>query len=90
MTTLLIIACCLVVNALLSALEMAFVSVGKPELRQKSRTGDKKAFELLRLRENPERTLSVLQIGITLVGAVSAAVGGAGADGQGRGVDCLV
>lgn len=80
MSTLLIIAACLLLNALLSALEMAFVSVGKPELRQKSRTGDKKAFELLRLRENPERTLSVLQIGITLVGAISAAVGGAGAD----------
>lgn len=80
MTTILVIATCLVLNALLSAIEMAFVSVGKPELRQKSRTGDKKAFELLRLRENPERTLSVLQIGITLVGAVSAAVGGAGAD----------
>jgi putative hemolysin len=80
MTTLLVIALCLVLNALLSAIEMAFVSVGKPELRQKSRTGDKKAFELLRLRENPERTLSVLQIGITLVGAISAAVGGAGAD----------
>ena len=80
MMTLLVISLCLILNALLSAIEMAFVSVGKPELRQKSRAGDKKAFELLRLRENPERTLSVLQIGITLVGAISAAVGGAGAD----------
>ncbi|MNL21366.1 Magnesium and cobalt efflux protein CorC [compost metagenome] len=32
------------------------------------------------LRLSPERTLSVLQIGITLVGAISAAVGGAGAE----------
>lgn len=80
MISLIVIALCLATNALLSALEMAFVSVGKPELRQKAKTGDKKAFDLLRLRENPERTLSVLQIGITLVGAVSAAVGGAGAE----------
>jgi putative hemolysin len=31
------------------------------------------------MRQNPERTLSVLQVGITLVGIVSAAAGGAGA-----------
>lgn len=31
------------------------------------------------MRDNPERTLSIIQIGITLVGAIAAAVGGAGA-----------
>jgi putative hemolysin len=35
---------------------------------------------LLALRENPERTLSVIQIGITFVGALAAALGGAGAE----------
>lgn len=75
----LIIAACLVLNGLLAAIEMAFVSIGKPLLRQLARGGDKDAQKILFLREAPERTLSVIQIGITLVASVSAAVGGAGA-----------
>lgn len=59
---------------------MAFVTVSKPHLRKLSNEGDKLAQKVLRLRSNPERVLSVLQIGITLVGAISAAVGGAGAE----------
>src|SRR5690606_16344386 len=74
-----IIFVCLILNALLAAYEMAFVSVPKPELRSLARQGNKDAQTLLSLRVNPERTLSVIQIGITLVGVVAAAVGGAGA-----------
>lgn len=59
---------------------MAFVTVSKPHLRKLSNEGDRLAQKLLDLRSNPERILSVLQIGITLVGAISAAVGGAGAE----------
>jgi putative hemolysin len=59
---------------------MAFVTVSKPHLRKLSQKGDKQAQKVLALRSNPERVLSVLQIGITLVGAISAAVGGAGAE----------
>lgn len=80
MAELLIIVVCLVLNAVFSAIEMAFVTIGKPELRQRVKRGDGKAGRLLSLRENPERALSVIQVGITLVGAVSAAVGGAGAE----------
>lgn len=80
MSELIIVGLCLLLNACLSALEMAFVTVHKPELRAAARRGMGKATVLLRLKERPERVLSVLQIGITLVGAVSAAVGGAGAE----------
>ncbi len=76
---LLIIAACLVLNGLLAAVEMAFVSIGKPLLRQLAGRGDREAQKILFLREAPERTLSVIQIGITLVASVSAAVGGASA-----------
>ncbi len=76
----LIVLVCLILNAVLACVEMAFVSVGRPLLRQISAAGNRDARRLLTLRENPERTLSVLQIGITLVGVVSAAVGGAGAE----------
>ncbi|MCX7979235.1 MAG: hemolysin family protein, partial [Bdellovibrionaceae bacterium] len=44
-----------------------------------ARKGNAEAARLLKLRDNPERTLSVIQIGITMVGATSAAVGGVGA-----------
>ena len=71
MIELVVVAVCLCLNALLSCLGMAFVSVGRPQLRQMAQRGHKDAQRLLRLRDNPERTLSILQIGITLVGALS-------------------
>jgi putative hemolysin len=71
-----IIALCLLSNALLSGAEMAFVTASKPRLRELSRSGNKVANRILLLRENPERTLSVIQVGITLVGAIAAAIGG--------------
>lgn len=75
-----IIVICLLTNAFLAGAEMAFVAVSKPSLRQMVRQGHKKAELLLRLRESPERTLSVIQIGITMVAALAGAVGGAGAE----------
>jgi len=75
-----VIGLCICVNALLAAVEMAFVSVGKPHLRELARSGNSDAKNILSLREKPERTLSIIQIGITLVGVLGAAVGGAGAE----------
>lgn len=80
MEEILVISVCLLFNALLSGIEMAFVTVPKPKLRELAHAGNVSARNLLLLRENPERTLSVIQIGITLVGAIAAAVGGAGAE----------
>src|SRR5215216_6513486 len=75
-----IIVVCLLINALLAGAEMAFVAVSKPGLRELVRQGHTKAELLLRLREQPGRTLSVIQIGITMVAALAGAVGGAGAE----------
>jgi putative hemolysin len=80
MFELLVIVICLLLNAVLAGAEIAFVAVNRPLLRQLVRQGDKKAKLLLQLRENPERTLSVMQVGITLVGALAGAVGGTGAE----------
>lgn len=80
MIELVVVVICLVINAVLAGAEMAFVTVPKPHLRQLAKTGDKNAQKVLTLRDNPERTLSVIQVGITLVGAIAAAVGGAGAE----------
>jgi putative hemolysin len=74
-----VIVICLTLNALFAAYEMAFVAIPRAELRSIARKGNLKAQKLLKLREQPERTLSIIQVGITLVGAIAAAVGGLGA-----------
>lgn len=67
-----IVIACLAVNAIFSAYEMAFVTVSIEDVEEHD---TKMKF----FKQNPERTLSVIQIGITLVGAIAAAVGGTGA-----------
>jgi putative hemolysin len=79
MIEILIVGVCLILNGFFAAFEMAFVSIPRAELKRQSKLGSKEAEKLILLRDNPERTLSVIQIGITLVGALAAAVGGAGA-----------
>ena len=76
----LIICLCLLFNGLFAAYEMAFVSLSKADLKSLAKNENIQSKTLLRLRESPERTLSIIQVGITLVGALSAAVGGAGAN----------
>lgn len=75
-----IIFICLIINALLACSETAIIAVSKPTLRERVKQGDTRAAQLLSLRENPERTLSIIQVGITFVGAFAAAIGGAGAE----------
>lgn len=73
---LLIIVVCLFLNALFSCAEMAFVSVNKGQIRRASESGNHKARLIEKMHKSPERILSVVQIGITLVAAISAAVSG--------------
>lgn len=75
-----VIIICLILNAVLAASETAFIAVSRPTVKEMVKQGNKEATLLLLLRENPERTLSVIQIGITFMGALAAAVGGASAD----------
>lgn len=74
----LIVIACLSINAFFSAYEMAFVTVSREEIEELDETGSTKK-RLALFKRKPERTLSVIQIGITLVGAIAAAVGGTGA-----------
>lgn len=79
MVQIFVVLLCLILNAFLAAFEMAFVAVSKAELRALVKRENLNAKLLLKLREHPERTLSLIQVGITLVGVVAAATGGAGA-----------
>ncbi len=70
----------LALNALLAAYEMALASVSRTKLSilaQEKRMG---AEQALFMKDHMEGSLAVVQIGITLVGAIAAAAGGAGAD----------
>ena len=73
-----IVVLCLAINAFFSAYEMAFVTISKEEILELDENGST-ATRLMLFKKKPERTLSVIQIGITLVGAIAAAVGGTGA-----------
>lgn len=59
---------------------MAFVTLDDKVLRKRVLAGDKTAAWIEEMAKSPERILSVVQIGITLVGAISGAVSGAGAE----------
>jgi putative hemolysin len=73
---LLIIVVCLALNALLAAAEIAFVSLTRSQAKELYKSGKPAAKVLMLLRENPERTLSVMQVGISLVNFFAAAVSG--------------
>lgn len=74
-----IVFLCLVLNAFFSAYEMAFVTVSKDQLSEVEESSPSLFRRIRFFKKKPERTLSVIQIGITLVGAIAAAVGGTGA-----------
>ena len=67
----------LLLNGLFAMIEIAVVSSRKSRLRQWAETGDVRAKAALDLVELPNRFLSTTQIGITLVGVLAGAFGGA-------------
>jgi putative hemolysin len=76
-TELLIIFALLLLNGFFSLSEMAIVSASRPMLRQMAKDGNRRAAIALALAEDSGRFLSTVQIGITLVGILAGAYGGA-------------
>ena len=67
----------LILNAIFSAGEMAIVSSRKSKIKELMKSGEnKRAQALFEMKENPERFLSAVQIGITLFGTLASAIGG--------------
>jgi putative hemolysin len=64
-------------NGVFAMTEIAVVSARKARLRQLAATGDLRARAALELAEFPNRFLATVQIGITLVGVLAGAFGGA-------------
>ncbi|HOC56251.1 MAG TPA: hemolysin family protein [Verrucomicrobiota bacterium] len=67
----------LVVNGVFAMTEIAIVTARKGRLRQLASGGNARARLALALAESPNRFLSTVQIGITLVGILAGAFGGA-------------
>lgn len=76
MNEIVIIGILILINGILAMSEIAFVSARKFKLEDLSQKGNKSAQKALKLLEDPERFLSAVQIGITLVGILAGAFGG--------------
>lgn len=64
-------------NGLFSLSEIAILSVKRHRIEQKALKGNKRAQMVLNLLKQPESFLSSVQVGITLIGIISGAYGGA-------------
>jgi putative hemolysin len=64
-------------NGVFSGTELAMVSAKRGRLQQQAEIGSGGAQAALRLQAEPNRLLSTVQIGITLIGTIAGAYGGA-------------
>ena len=73
----LIIFLLIILNGIFAMSEIAVVSSRKPRLQQRANEGDAHAQRALDLAANPNPFLSTVQVGITLIGVLAGALGGA-------------
>lgn len=74
---LLVVFVLVIINGVLAASELSIVSARKARLQPRAEEGDAGARTALELATEPDRFLSTVQIGITLVGIIAGAFGGA-------------
>lgn len=73
----LILLLLILANGLFAMAEMAVVSSRKPRLKHLAQAGSKRARLVLDLAESPNHFLSTVQFGITMIGILAGAFGGA-------------
>jgi putative hemolysin len=76
-TELIIILLLLALNGVFAMSELAVVTARKVRLEQRAEEGDKGALAALKLAHDPTQFLSTVQVGITLIGVLAGAFGGA-------------
>lgn len=85
MNDIIVIIILILLNGVFSMSEIAIISARKSGLNNDSRKGSKGAATALRLASDPDRFLSTIQIGITLIGILTGVYSGATlADGLGE------
>ncbi|WP_303973434.1 hemolysin family protein [Streptococcus merionis] len=60
-------------NAFFSASEMALVSLNRGRVQQKAEDGERKYVRLLKVLESPDKFLSTIQVGITIISLLTGA-----------------
>ncbi|MEN6570287.1 MAG: hemolysin family protein [Anaerolineaceae bacterium] len=73
----LVIFLLILLNGFFSMSEISLVSARKIRLEQRAEEGDRGARDALKLTESANNYLSAVQVGITLIGVLTGAVGGA-------------
>lgn len=73
----LVIVVLLAINGIFAMSELAIVTARKVRLEQRAEKGDAGAKAALALAQEPTRFLSTIQVGITLIGVMAGAFGGA-------------
>jgi len=75
--TLVVIVVLIILNGIFSAGEFAIISSRKSRVKEMVKEGkERHAASLLEMRERPESFLSLVQVGITIVGTLASALGG--------------
>ncbi len=77
MIELIAIVVLILLNGIFSGAEIAILTIRNTRLQQLVDNGSRRARTVYDLRNQPERFLATVQIGITVVGAAAAALGGA-------------
>lgn len=72
-----IILSLIILNGIFAMAEIAIISSRKSRLQQQANEGNKNAQAALNMANSPSRFLSTVQIGITLIGILAGAYGGA-------------
>jgi putative hemolysin len=72
-----LIAVLILLNGYLAGTEIAVVTARKSHIKQMAESGKRNSKTLLKLKEDPDRFLATIQIGITTVGVLASAIGGA-------------
>ncbi len=73
------IALLIVLNGFFSGSEIALIAARRSRLQQLAKDGDPRAQRVVAIQEDPDRFLATVQVGVTFVGTLASAVGGAAA-----------
>jgi len=73
---LLVVALLLIINGIFAMYEIALISARRSSLEEEAKSGRRGAKTALALLSEPEKVLSAIQVGITLIGIVSGAYAG--------------
>ena len=69
----------ILLNGFFSGSEIALISARRSRIQQLAKDGDVRAQRVVAMREDPDRFLATVQVGVTFVGTLASAVGGVAA-----------